>query len=597
MRIRVADYIAQLLQENGYEDMFMLTGGGAMFLNDGIGHSTLKCHYMLHEQALTMAAEGYARLSGRPAAVCVTTGPGGTNAITGVLGAYQDSIPMLVISGQVKQVTMLDYYNLDIRQLGDQEYTIIRSVSPMTKYAVSITDPDTIKYHLLKAIHICNSGRKGPCWIDVPIDVQGAIIQTENQKEYILSEYNSILPPSPSYNEIEKIVQLIKKAKRPLIYAGAGIRKANCEEIYRKLLEKLNIPSVVAWCGIDLLENSHPLYAGRPGMMGERAGNFAVQNADLLIVIACRLNIRQVSYEWKNFAKNAYKIMIDIDKAELYKPTLNIDMPVWADAALFMEMLYEKCQKADCKEWLSYCNENVNRYKLVCDKHFENKNIVNPYVFFDKFSKLLPDNASIIASNGACCVMGSQAINIKRGMRFFENDGCASMGYGLPAAIGACISKANTEVYCLEGDGSIQMNIQELQTLITYKLNVKIVLINNEGYHSIRQSQTNFFGSVVGIGPESGDLAFPDMEKISSAYGIPYMKIYNNEDIEQKVKQLINHKGYILCEVMCDKEQYFEPKLASKRLEDGTFITPDLSDMYPFLSRQEYEERMKISLK
>jgi acetolactate synthase-1/2/3 large subunit len=595
MKIRAADYIASLLYESGYEDLFMLTGGGAMFLNDGLGHSKLKCHFMLHEQALTMAAEGYARLRRKPAAVCVTTGPGGTNAITGVLGAYQDSIPMLVISGQVKQITTVDYYNLDLRQLGDQEYFIIRSVSPMTKYAVTITDPDTVKYHVLKAIHLADSGRKGPCWIDVPIDIQSAVIDTEKQKDYDPEEYDRQLPPPPQVEDVKKIASLIKKAKRPLIYAGAGIRKAGCEEIYLKLLEKLNIPSVTAWCAIDLLENDHPLYAGRPGMMGERAGNFAVQNADLLLVIASRLNIRQVSYEWKNFAKNAYKIMVDIDKGELYKPTLSIDMPIWADAAQFMEMLYCFCERADCGEWIKYCRENVERYKLVTDKHFLKKDIVNPYVFMDKFSKMLPSDADIIASNGSCCVIGSQAINIKKGMRFFENDGCASMGYGLPAAIGACISKKGKEVYCLEGDGSIQMNIQELQTVVTYNLPVKIVLINNEGYHSIRQSQSNYFKGFVGIGPQSGDLSFPDMGKIAFAYGIPYIRINNNAEIEEKIKILMNHNGFMMCEVMCDKEQFFEPKLVSKKLEDGTFVSHDLSDMYPFLPREEYEERMKIS--
>ena len=594
MKVRAADYIAELLLQNEYKDMFMLTGGGAMFLNDAFGHSKLKCHYMLHEQALSIAAEGYARTCKKPAAVCVTTGPGGTNALTGVLGAFTDSIPMLIISGQVKNITTVDYYNSKLRQLGDQEYTIIRSAKPMTKYAVSITDIKTIKYHIQKAIYLANTGRKGPCWIDVPIDVQSAIIETDEQKDFDKTECTE-LPPQIVDDIINTVIEKLQKAKRPLIYAGAGITKSQNRNIYRKLLEKLNIPSVVAWCGIDLLENSHPLYAGRPGMMGERAGNFAVQNCDLLIVLASRLNIRQVSYEWKNFAKNAYKIMIDIDKEELNKPTLNIDMPIWADVGEFMQKLYQKCQITDCKNWINYCRENVKRYKLTNKKQLEKKNIVNPYIYFDKFSKMLDKDSKIIASNGACCVMGSQAINIKKGMRFFENDGCASMGYGLPAAIGASIANDNKQVYCLEGDGSIQMNIQELQTIVTKQLPLKIVLINNEGYHSIRQSQNNFFGQFAGIGPQSNDLKFPDMEKITKAYGIAYIRINNNEEIEQKTQEFINHKGYMLCEVMCDKEQYFEPKLTSKRLEDGTFITSDLSDMYPFLPRDEYNERMSIS--
>lgn len=594
MKIRVADYIALLLTENGYENCFMITGGGAMFLNNGLGNSSLKCHYMLHEQALSMAAEGYARTNGKPAVVCVTTGPGGTNAITGVLGAHLDSIPMLIISGQVKNVTTVEHYNLNIRQLGDQEYTIIRSVSAMTKYAITITDPNTVKYHLLKAIHILNTGRKGPCWLDIPIDVQSAVIDTDLQKEYNISE-NKELPPPVTDEVIQKVVKLLKSSKRPLIYAGAGIRKSETQDIYRKLLEKLNIPSVVAWCGIDLLENTHPLYAGRPGMMGERAGNFAVQNADLVLVLACRLNIRQVSYDWKNFANKAYLVMVDIDNGELTKPTLDIDLKIWGDVGDFMQKLYENCESFPCEKWINYCQENVKRYKLVEKKHFEKKDIVNPYVYFEKFSEMLPNNANIIASNGTCCVIGSQAIKIKKGMRFFENDGCASMGYGLPAAIGACIALGNKEVYCLEGDGSLQMNIQELQTLITYNLPVKIILINNEGYHSIRQSQKSFFSNFVGIGPQSNDLTFPDMKKISEAYNIPFIRINNNEEIEKGTEYLINHKGFIICEVMCDKEQFFEPKLASKKLDDGSFISPDLSDMYPFLPREEYEERMKIS--
>ena len=591
--IRAADYIARLLKENGYEDVFMLTGGGAMFLNNGFGISGLKCHFMLHEQALAIAAEGYARTCGKPAVVCVTTGPGGTNALTGVLGAYLDSIPMLVISGQVKNPTTLDFYDLHIRQLGDQEYPIIRSAGPMTKYAQMITDPNTIKYHLMKAIKTAVTGRPGPCWLDVPIDVQSALIDPEKQLEYV-DDSAKELPPPVSEGTVKAIASMIKAAKRPLIYAGAGIRKSGNAELYRMLLEKLNIPSVVGWCGIDLLENTHPLCAGRPGMMGERAGNFAVQNADLLLILACRLNIRQVSYEWKNFAKNAFKIMVDIDYGELHKPTLSIDFPIWADVGEFMQKLFDACEDCSRPKWQAYCRENLERYPLVTPRHFEKKHIVNPYVFFDRFSKLLPEGAIIAAANGSCCVMGSQAINIKRGMRFFENDGCATMGYGLPAAIGACFA-AKREVYCLEGDGSLQMNIQELQTLKTYDLPVKMIFINNEGYHSIRQSQSNYFDTFVGIGPQSGDLSFPDMEKIAWAYGIPYMRIENNDQIEEKCRQFIAHKGHIICEVICDKEQFFEPKLTSRQLEDGSFASPDLSDMYPFLSREEYEERMSIS--
>jgi acetolactate synthase-1/2/3 large subunit len=601
MKIKVSNYISQFLVDNGIKDVFTITGGGAMHLNDALGHQKgLKCIYNHHEQACSIAAESYARINNKIAAVCVTTGPGGTNAITGVVGGYLDSIPMLILSGQVRYDTTVRSTGLKLRSLGDQEFDICSAVNSMTKYCEMVIDPYKIKYCLEKALYIATHGRPGPCWLDIPLNVQGAYIETDNLESFDPKEYNKTIAPKVTEDIIDKVIKKIKEAKRPVLYAGSGIRTSNGYDTFIKLIKKLNIPIVTAWNSIDAIYDDYPLYVGRGGIMGDRPGNFAVQNSDLVLSIGCRLSIRQVGYNWKTWAREAYIIDVDIDKEELKKPTIKVDLPIWADAKDFLEELNKKVTTKlfNNKEWLQTCSNWKKNYPVVLPKHYKiEKNTANVYCFIKELSNSLKEKQITVVGNGSACVVGSHAYTIKKGQRFIINSAIAAMGYDLPAAIGACIANNKKEIICITGDGSIQMNIQELQTIIHHKLPIKIFLINNGGYHSIRQTQKNFFGEpLVGIGKESKDLSFPDMSKLAPAYGYPYYKITSNKNITKKIQEVLKEKGPFICEVFVSSNQFFEPKSATKRLEDGTLVSAPLEDLAPFLPKEELEKNMIIPL-
>lgn len=599
MKVKVSDYIADFLAKNDITNVFTVTGGGAMHLNDSLGHHPdLKCIYNHHEQACSIAAESYARINNKIAAVCVTTGPGGTNAITGVVGGHLDSIPMLVISGQVRYDTTARSTGLNLRALGDQEFDICKAVESMTKYCEMVIEPTKIRYCLEKALYIAKSGRPGACWLDIPLNVQGAYIEIDDLQGYDIAEYNMILPNKTEESTINKIIEKIKIAERPVLYAGSGIRTSGAYDGFRKLIEKLNIPIVTAWNSIDAIEDEHKLYAGRAGIMGDRAGNFAVQNSDLVLSIGCRLSIRQVGYNYKTWAREAYTIVVDVDKEELKKPTVRIDLPVWADAKQFIEQMNSSLEEPlACKEeWVNRCNEWRIKYPVVTKKMLEDKQ-ANVYAFIKKLSDSLEENKITVVGNGSACVVGSHAYTIKKGQRFIINSAIASMGYDLPAAIGACVSNNCQDTICITGDGSIQMNLQELQTIIQNKLPIKIFIINNKGYHSIRQTQKNYFGEpLVGIGEESEDLSFPDMSKLSAAYGFDYYSIKTNEEMDSKIREVQDKKGPVICEIFVSPEQNFEPKCQARRLEDGTMVSSPLEDLAPFLSREELKENMIIPL-
>lgn len=605
MKIQLSEYVANFLVEHNITDCFSVVGGGAMFLNNALGHNkNLTVTYNHHEQACSIAAESYARLENKIAAVCVTTGPGGINALTGVACGWLDSIPMLIISGQVRYDTTSHYAqkNCDIklRSFGDQEYDIVSCVKHMTKYAVMIEDPLKIKYVLEKAYHLATTGRPGPVWIDIPLNFQSAIIETDELVSYSPKEDEHLLPPKPDTKKIDTVIQEIQKSQRPIIYAGYGIRLSNGYDVFRKLIEKLNIPIVTYWNAIDLIENDHRLYCGRGGNMGDRAGNFAIQNADLVIAIGTRISIRQVGYNWKTWAREAKVIMVDIDENEIKKPTIHVDFPIHSDAKEFMTELLTAIQEEKLfknENWINTCNEWKNKYPVVSDKHYKTtKKEANVYAFIDCLSKNLPENSLTAVSNGACCVAGSQAFIVKNNSRFVNNNAIASMGYGLPAAIGMCISANKRNTVCLEGDGSIMMNLQELQTIITNNLPIKIFLINNNGYHSIRQTQNNLFSdkSKIGIGPESNDLSFPDFKKLSLAFGYNYLSIKNNSEMNETVQKVLSENGPVFCEVFTDTEQNWEPKSSTKRLPDGRLFSPPLEDLAPFLTREELESNMFI---
>ena len=613
--MRVSDYIAEFLVKKGVTDCFTVVGGGAMYLNNSFGHTEgMTCTHFHHEQGAAIAAESYSRYDGKVAALCVTSGPGGTNAITGVLGGWLDSLPMFVVSGQVRYDTTVryehklmgkEYDRKGLRSLGDQEYDITRMTEHMCKYAVMLEDPADIRYHMEKAWHLMNVGRPGPVWIDVPVNFQGAEIDPDSLRGYSEEEAASYEKETPEVSDetINEVIEMVKKAERPVIYAGGGVRISGGFDAFRKVVDKLGVPVCTYWNSIDVIETDNPLYCGRGGNMGDRPGNFAIQNADLVIVIGSRLSIRQVGYTWGTWARAAKVVMVDIEPAEMEKHTVHVDMKIHADAKEFLEKLYaaaDKCEDgyvSPADAWRKQCVVWKEKYPVVSEEQLHTgDNKVNVYGFIKALSAALSKGSLTAVSNGACCVAGHQSWVVKEGTRFIINNAVASMGYGLPAAIGLCIAAGRKETICLEGDGSIMMNLQELQTVITNKLPIKVFLINNEGYHSIRLTQNNLFKeySKVGIGPESGDLAFPSFEKIAEAFGYPYSRVVTGNELEDAMKKAVDADSPVFVEVYTDTEQVWAPKSSARREPDGSLSSPPLEDLAPFLSREELAENMYI---
>ena len=663
MRIKVSNYISEKLTEAGIHQAFMVTGGGAMHLDDALGHQEgLHCIYNHHEQACAIAAEAYARIHNEIAALCVTTGPGGTNAITGVLGGWLDSIPMLVLSGQVRYDTTARWSGTGIRAMGDQEFDICKSIDCMTKYSEMVIDPMRIRYCLEKALYLAVSGRPGPCWLDIPLNVQGAFVETEDligfdpedyerggdgwagsgtvhgisEDEAGKGEKRQILPGRVTAQTAREILSRIRAARRPVINAGNGIRIAGAHDIFMKVAEKLGIPVITGWDSEDCIWDAHPLYTGRAGNMGDRAGNFAVQNSDLVLSIGSRLSIRQVGYNYKTWARAAFVIVNDIDCEELKKPSVHVDMAVHADAGDLLErldgeldvifaeegeklpesisrpglkQLFEGGEGLPGMNWSETCRMWKETYPVVQPKHWASGEMepANVYAAIEAISSRLKENQITVVGNGSACVVGGHGYVIKKGQRFITNSAVAAMGYDLPAAIGAWTASRENRFYSqgtdrggedlvlVTGDGSIQMNLQELQTIIHHKMGIKIFLINNGGYHSIRQTQKNFFGEpLIGIGVDSGDLSFPDMEKLAAAYGYPYVKAEHNRELAEAVEKTLNTEGPVICEIFVSMDQNFEPKSSAKRLPDGTLVSPPLEDMAPFLSDEEMDRNMII---
>lgn len=730
MNIKLSKYIAGLMVKNGITQCFSVTGGGAMHLNDGFGHQDgLSTLYMHHEQACAIAAESYARIYNKPAVVCLTTGPGGTNGITGVVGAWLDSIPMIVISGQVRYDNTARWSGVGIRSMGDQEFDITRSIDCMTKYSKMLLDPKSVRYEVEKCIWLSQNGRPGPCWLDIPVDIQGTYIEDSELKgfdpeEYLRENAEEIerideeeealhLIPRGEYADsdigdsllnisfrkqryqsepghvdkdsqvINEIIKHIRTAKRPVFYTGNGIRIAGAENLFLKVADRLGIPVVVGWNAIDIIPYEHPLRAGQPGGRGDRPGNFAVQNADFILSIGSRLSIRQVGYNFKTWAREAFTIVCDIDEEELKKPSVHVDIPVHADAYELLKALDDKLEELgihghgikydrtellkgesytdgsslfrggegkDGRNWLEQCAywmDKYNPYRPEYAEHGDNE-AVNVYEFIKRLSDSLNEEQITVVGNGSACVVGAQVFRVKNGGRFISQDAVAAMGYDLPAAIGACTAvhdvsgrtypvsydgsectedrsvddkihacgemetakklpgwRGRTERYpsyykhdiiCPTGDGSIMMNLQELQTIVSHRMPIKIFLINNGGYHSIRQTQTNLFNGepLVGIGVDSYDLSFPDFERLAGAFGLAYRKIEHNSEIDAVLAETLDFKGPIMCEVFVSLDQPFQPGSAVKKHPDGSLSSPPLEDLKPFLSEAEMEENMFI---
>ncbi len=593
MKIKVSDYIAGFFRDHGVNDCFMVTGGGAMHLDDALGHAEgIRCVFNHHEQACAIAAEAYARLTGRLALVCVTSGPGGTNAITGVMGGWLDSIPMFVLSGQVKRETTLwSCPEVRLRQLGDQEFDIIHSVANMTKYAVMVTEAREISYHLEKGLYLALSGRPGPVWLDIPLDIQGAQVETDDLWHFDPAEEGFTPVPPVGTERAREVLQKIRAAKAPLILAGTGIRLGRAEEEFLRLVRKLRIPVVTAWNANDTLAFDDPCFAGMPGTVGTRPGNFALQNCDLLLSLGCRMNIRMVGYNRFDFAKNAYKIVVDIDPEELRKPTVAPDMPIRADVRDLMNALLSEAYVPEPahEAWLAWCRGLLEKYPAVLPSYHSTGDApLNPYVFIDTLFSVLDEKDRVACGNGAACVITFQAAKVKQGLRLFTNSGCAAMGYGLPAALGAAVADNTRRTVCIDGDGSVMMNLQELATIAYNKLNVKLFILNNNGYLSIRQTQRNLFKPpFIGIDKDSG-VGFPDFGILASAFGLPYHKIEREDGLSDGLSEILQGDGPAVIEVMVDPDQNFEPKSSSKVLPDGRIVSPSLDDMAPFLDREEF---------
>lgn len=609
-RIRVADLIARLLVEHGVTDMFMLTGGGAMHLNDAFGREPgLRKIFTHHEQSAAIAAESYARLLARPAALNVTTGPGGVNALNGVYGAYVDSIPMIIVSGQVKRETCAPNYAIPLRQLGDQEIDIVSMVRPITKYAIVLNDPLDARRVTEKALYLCRRGRPGPVWIDVPMDVQAAPIDPDALVGFDPSRDFDPAGVSPNTGaelgalsgdaldaEAGAMLEELLSAERPLVLAGGGVRLSGCHEAFLSFVERHRLPVVTGWNAHDVMPNDHPLYVGRPGSVGDRGGNLAVQTADYLLVLGSRLNIRQIGYNWQTFARNARVAMVDIDSAELRKPTLRLHRPIHADLRNFFAAASRIPASNENSEALSAAlarnRDRSARYPVVLDAYRSETGPINPYVFAELLFKELAEDDIVVCGDGTACVTVFQAADLKRGQRLYTNSGCASMGYDLPAAIGAAYASGAKRIVCLAGDGSIMMNLQELQTIAGQRLPIKIFVLDNDGYHSIRQAQQNHFpDNIVGCGPDSG-LTFPDFERLAAGFGIASSSACTDADLPGAVRAAIAGSEPHLCVVKIDKRQQFAPKLSSRRLEDGSMVSSPLEDLAPFLSREELAEAM-----
>ena len=567
-----------------------MTGGGAMHLNDSIGH-TEGLHYICnhHEQASAIAGEGYYRTNGQLCVTNVTTGPGGTNAITGVLGQYLDSIPALYISGQIKTSTYKNTYpHLNLRQLGDQEADIVAMVSPITKYAKTITNPLDIRYEIDKAIAIALDGRPGPVWLDIPLDVQGAMIDEQDLKEFNHAEIIDSVKHELVDKQIRQLINRIKEAKSPVIYVGNGVRLAKREKEFITLAERLKIPVVTAISGSDLIWHDHALCFGKPGICGDRIGNIMVQNSDLLIVLGTRLSIRQVSYAYDLLAPKAYKVMVDIDQAELIKPTLNIDMPIHANLSEFIDKMSVAVEKENnlptFSEWRNWGRNVESKLPTLVDDNPSMPGYVNSYIFADELFQQLHDGDVCVTGNGTAYTCTYQAMKVNKGVRVFANQGCAAMGYDIPAAIGACVANDKGRTILVTGDGSLQMNIQELQTIVTNKLPIKIFVLENEGYLAIKTTQNSFFkGHFTGSDPKSG-VECPDLEKIASAYGIPYRSVSENGTIlTEAIKETLDSDGPMICEIHMHPLQTLFPKSASFMDKNGKMSSAPLDKMAPFM--------------
>jgi len=595
--IKVSDYVLNYITSLGVKHVFMLAGGQAMHLNDSTGKNRrLKFVCALHEQAAAMMAEAYSRTTDNYGVCIVTTGPGGTNAVTGVMSAWLDSTPCMFLSGQFRVDCTVGKQK--IRQTCLQSTDPATLMKPITKYAVMVTDPSMIRYHLEKAFYLSTSGRPGPVWLDLPLDVQSAIVDDKKLVGFKpVSENNDRNNLSVKAG---KVLKILSNAKRPVILAGNGIRLAHSIPDFLKLVDKLKIPVLTSINGIDLIQEKHPMYFGRPNYWGQRYANFTIQNADVLITLGAGLHLETTSFNYKSFAREAYRIVVDIDRNELKKKYVKPNMPICADVGLFIKCMLTQAKyfsNDNLKSWRDVCRSWKARYPVIVPNFYQNTNLVNPFIFTDTLcDEISSDDAVIPGSAGTHFTTAVQAFKVKKGQRVFSEIGIGAMGHSLPSSIAASVARGNKRVICLTGDGGIQLNIQELQTVMTYKLPIKIFVMNNNGYMSIRNTQrVNFNSNFVGCNKVSG-LQFPSFKKIAGAYGLKYAVMRNNKEIKTVINKVLSTNGPVLCEVMLDPEAVLMPRVTSRRLPDGRMVSSPLEDQWPFLDRNALKKEMFIEL-
>lgn len=592
--IRVSDVIVDFIYNLGVDTVFTVTGGGAMFLNDAVAaHPKMKAVCNHHEQACAMAAVGYAKLRNGYASAIVTTGCGATNAITGLLDAWQDNVPCIFVSGQVKRKETCYNATVPLRQFGVQEANIVAVVESLTKYAVMINDPLDTLFELEKAAFLARTGRPGPVWIDVPLDVQGAMVDPDSLRHF-RPEHEEDVRPSPSKQDLGALRDKLANAKRPVIIAGNGIRLGGAVKSFQKFVEESKIPVAVSYLAVDLLPSHHPQYVGRLGIKGDRAGNFAVQNSDLVISIGCHLSVALTGFEYELFAREAKLVVIDIDTEEHQKNTVKIDQFIHADVASFFADFAAPQPAESWSGWGETCRKWREKWPVCLPEYAEEKEGINKYFFIEKLKNHLKPDSVVVSDAGSSYYVTSQALKIRDQQRYVTSGAQADMGFTLPAAIGVSVAKADGEVVGITGDGSLQMNIQELQTVVHHQLPIKLVVWNNNGYLSIRTTQRKFFsGRELGTDAQSG-LSLPDTEKIAAAYGIPFLRVSESNLLDAALERMMKTKGPVILEVMCPENQEIIPTASSKKLPDGRMVSKPLEDMYPFLEREEFFANMIV---
>jgi len=595
--IKLSDYVMKFIAEQKIGHIFLLPGGGCMHLLDSLGQrKDIKYVCCLHEQAAAIAAEAYAQYKQDLGVALVTTGPGGLNAINGVAGAWIDSTPVLVLSGQVKRSDMIG--NSGVRQMGVQEADVISIVKPMTKYAVTITDPQSVRYHLQKATYIARSGRPGPVWLDFPLDVQGAMIDERALESFDSAEIKERKATNNLTQLVRQAIDLLNSAQRPVILAGNGIRLAKAAPEFLKLMDILKIPVLTTWKAVDFLPEDHPLYFGRPGSVASRGANFIQQNSDWILTIGARLDLPQTAHDHKNFAREAKKVMVDIDPAEINKLKTKIDVPIAADAKVFLNEFIKQIdniKKSDKTTWLARCQDWKKKYPVILPEYRKSQGLVNTYYLIDVLSDLMTEDDLLVpGSSGACAEITMQAFRIKKGQRIQNTPGLGSMGFGLPASFGACLASGGRRTISVIGEGGLQHNIQELETLARLKLPIKMFILNNNGYGSIRATQNRYFaGRLVCCDPSSG-LTIPDTCKVAAAYGLKTARIRDQKNLREEVKAVLETEGTVICDVMVDPDLQTAPRISSEVKPDGSIVSKPMEDLWPFLDREEFKANMII---